>query len=86
MVDKDLDEFAYPTVEDLIGIHEAVIEDDPKAEPGVSHRGDIEYTIEFIQHGSFGEGPETINEKAYQLMRLIAANHPFVDGNKRTAL
>jgi death-on-curing protein len=28
----------------------------------------------------------SLNEKAFQLLRLIAANHPFVDGNKRTAL
>ncbi len=35
---------------------------------------------------SFGEVPSTIHEKAVQLMRLLVANHPFVDGNKRTAL
>ncbi len=30
--------------------------------------------------------PNTIHEKAYHLLRLLVANHPFVDGNKRTAL
>jgi death-on-curing protein len=30
--------------------------------------------------------PETIHEKAFHLLRLLVANHPFVDGNKRTAL
>lgn len=80
------DEPVYPTVEEIIEIHGDIIEDDPNAEPGLKHRGDIEYAIEYIEHGHFGEGPQTIHEKAYQLMRLIAANHPFVDGNKRTAL
>jgi death-on-curing protein len=48
--------------------------------------GDIEYTVEHIQEGHFGRVPDSLHEKAYQLLRLIAANHPFVDGNKRTAL
>nr|WP_238392258.1 type II toxin-antitoxin system death-on-curing family toxin [Halorussus amylolyticus] len=39
-----------------------------------------------MQEGHFGQVPESLHEKAYQLLRLIAANHPFVDGNKRTAL
>jgi death-on-curing family protein len=34
----------------------------------------------------YGEKPETVHEKAFDLMRLIASNHWFVDGNKRTAL
>ncbi len=29
---------------------------------------------------------ESLHEKAFQLLRLIAANYSFVDGNKRTAL
>ena len=36
--------------------------------------------------GFFSEVPETIHEKAVHLMRLLVADHPFVDGNKRTAL
>lgn len=80
------DEPLYPSVEEIIEIHSDIIDDDPNAEPGLKHRGDIEYAIDHIEHGHFGEGPETLHEKAYQLMRLIAANHPFVDGNKRTAL
>ncbi|ELZ84968.1 death-on-curing family protein [Haloferax gibbonsii ATCC 33959] len=42
--------------------------------------------MEYIETGSFGAAPETIHEKAYHLLRLLVANHPFVDGNKRTAL
>lgn len=36
--------------------------------------------------GSFGSAPETIHKKSYHLLRLLVANHPFVDANKRTAL
>jgi len=39
-----------------------------------------------LKRGSFGTGPETIHQKAFHLLRLLVANHPFVDGNKRTAL
>lgn len=83
--DPESDVF-YPSVEEIIEIHNDIIEDDPDAEPGLKNRGDLEYAIDHIQFGTHGEGPETIHEKAYHLMRLIAANHPFVDGNKRTAL
>jgi death-on-curing protein len=30
--------------------------------------------------------PNTIHGNAFHLLRLLVANHPFVDGNKRTAL
>ncbi|WP_326544626.1 type II toxin-antitoxin system death-on-curing family toxin [Halopiger djelfimassiliensis] len=39
-----------------------------------------------MRTGHFGQTPESIHEKAFQLLRLIVVNHPFVDGNKRTAL
>jgi len=38
------------------------------------------------QPGNFGSVPETIHEKAFHLLWLLVATHPFVDGNKRTAL
>jgi death-on-curing protein len=40
----------------------------------------------YISEGYFGQAPETIHEKAAHLMRLLASEHPYVDGNKRTAL
>ncbi len=53
---------------------------------GVQNRGDIEFVLNYIEDGSFGTVPETIHEKAFHLLRLLVANHPFVDANKRTAL
>ena len=84
--DGDQEEIFYPSVQEVIEIHDDIIEDG-EGEPGLENRGDIEYAIDAIQGGPLGRGgPETLHEKAFQLMRLIAANHPFVDGNKRTAL
>ncbi len=42
--------------------------------------------LNYISEGTFGSVPETIHEKSFHLLRLLVANHPFVDGNKRTAL
>lgn len=79
-------EFWYPTVEDIVEIHDEIIAEDSDGEPGIEDRERIQYAVDHVQHGTFGEKPETIHEKAFALMRLIASNHWFVDGNKRTAL
>ena len=76
----------YPTLEDVLRLHRAVIRGDGRAEPGVESEGDIEYALDHIEHGQFGQVPETVHGKAFQLLRLLVSNHPFVDGNKRTAL
>lgn len=49
-------------------------------------QGAIEFTPNYIQEGRFETAPETVHEKAFHLLRLLVANHPFVDANKRTAL
>lgn len=67
-------------------IHEDIVEEDDEAEAGVESSDRIEFAVDYIRYGHFGEVPETIHEKAFHLMRLIASNHWFVDGNKRTAL
>jgi len=78
------DSFWYPSVEDTLDVHEDIISEYPDTSPGVQRRGDIE--LEYVNEGNFGSVPETIHEKAFHLLRLLVANHPFVDGNKRTAL
>lgn len=79
-------DFVYPTVEDVYGIHETVVSIDPVASRGVLHEGSVSFALSHVKEGHFGEAPETIHEKAAHLMRLLAANHEFADGNKRTAL
>ena len=86
MADSDEGEFWYPTAEDIVTIHDDLIEENEESEPGIQDPDQIKYAIDHIQHGHFGEGPKTVHEKAFHLMRLLAANHWFVDGNKRTAL
>jgi death-on-curing protein len=80
------DSLWYPSADDVLDIHEDIVSEYPDTSPGVQRRGDIEFALAYVSEGSFGKVPETIHEKAFHLLRLLVANHPFVDGNKRTAL
>ncbi|MBX0321399.1 type II toxin-antitoxin system death-on-curing family toxin [Halomicroarcula sp. F13] len=80
------DSLWYPSADDVLDIHEDIVSEYPDTSPGVQRRGDIEFALTYVSEGSFGKVPETIHEKAFHLLRLLVANHPFVDGNKRTAL
>ena len=76
----------YPSVEDVLDIHDDIVTEYSDTSPGVQSRGGVEFALEYISEESFGSVPETIHEKAFHLLRLLVANHPFLDGNKRTAL
>jgi len=76
----------YPSVEDVLAIHDDIVAEYPATPGGVQNRGDIEFALNYIEEGTFDTAPETIHEKAFHLLRLLVANHPFVDANKRTAL
>jgi len=76
----------YPSVEDVLAIHEDIVAEYPDTPSGVRARGDIEFALAYVEEGNFGAAPASIHEKAYHLLRLLVANHPFVDANKRTAL
>jgi len=80
------DSLNYLSTDDILAIHELVVESNEDTAAGVARSGDIEYAVEHIREGHFGHGPESFHEKAFQLLRLVVVNHPFVDGNKRTAL
>lgn len=82
----DSNDYWYPTVEEIIDVHDAIIAEDPDGQPGIEDRDRIQFAIDYVKYGSMGERPETVHEKAFTLLRLIASNHWFVDGNKRTAL
>lgn len=86
MSDNSESDLWYPTVEDIVALHDQIIESDPDSEPGVQYPDQIQFAIDYVSEGHFGQAPDTVHEKAFHLMRLIAANHWFVDGNKRTAL
>ena len=80
------DSMWYPSVEEIIAIHDDVVSEYPDTPSGTRDRGDVEFALNYIEEGNFGSAPVAIHEKAFHLLRLLVANHPFVDGNKRTAL
>ena len=80
------DDIAYPSVKQILDLHEQIVEESDVTEPGVRSEDVIESALQYISEGFFGEVPQTLHEKAVHLMRLLVADHPFVDGNKRTAL
>lgn len=79
------DSFWYPSVDDVLAIHEDIVSEYPDTEEGVRRRGDIEF-LDYIQEGHLDATTERIHVQAFHLLRLLVANHPFVDANKRTAL
>lgn len=79
-------EIDYPSAEEIRAIHQSIVANDDQTDPGEKTPGDVEFAVDYISKGYYGKVPESIHEKAAHLMRLIAGGHPFVDGNKRTAL
>lgn len=81
-----VDSLWYPSVNDVLAIHDDIVSEYADTPSGVRKQGDIAFALKYIEEGAFGTVPETIHEKAFHLLRLLVANHPFVDANKRTAL
>lgn len=75
-----------PSVEDIIRLHDLTIAVHGGL-PGIRDRGMLESAVGQIDQ-TFGgiELYPTIEEKAARLAFGIAMNHPFLDGNKRTAV
>jgi len=80
------DSFWYPSVEDVLTVHDDIVSEYDETEVGVRNRGDVEFALQYIEAGPFGTAPTTVHGKAFHPLRLLVANHPFVDANKRTAL
>lgn len=59
------DSLWYPSVEDVIAIHDDIVSEYPDTPAGVRNRGGIEFVLNYIEEGSFGATPETIHEKAF---------------------
>jgi death-on-curing protein len=71
----------YPTVEEVLEIHTVQIETFGGS-AGVRDRGLLEAAVFRPQTGY---NPDILAEAA-ALWESLAQNHPFVDGNKRTAI
>lgn len=81
----------YPTVDELIYINEVLPGNDQihkilKGKQKVRDMGLLEAAAARPMQSVFGEDAyPTLPEKAAALVHSLARNHPFADGNKRTA-
>lgn len=76
----------FLTVEDLLNIHSVVI-DETGGSHGVREPGALESLAALPEQAAFGkEFYAGIYAKAAVYIRSVIFNHPFVDGNKRTAM
>lgn len=75
----------YPSVQDVIDIHEIMILH-YGGSPGLRDAGLLESALASPRQTMFGQElyPDVAAKAAILLMGLLK-NHPFVDGNKRTA-
>lgn len=72
----------FPTVEEVIAINGRHL----GGSPAVRDAGLVQSAVARPQTIAFGvEAYATVDEKAAALLHSIICNHPFVDGNKRTA-
>lgn len=70
----------YLTVDEVIGYHDSEVEPGVRDEHGLA-------SVEQPQASAFGEDAyPDVHTKTAALLRGLAHNHPFVDGNKRTAV
>ena len=71
----------FPTFDEVIAIHDALISE-TGGSYGLRDMGALESAVLRPQMGYY----DGIVEEAAAMLESLAMNHPFVDGNKRTAL
>ena len=71
----------FPTIEEVVAIHDDLLTQFGGA-PGVRDWGALEAAVMRPQMGYY-DGPL---DEAAAMLESLAMNHPFVDGNKRTAV
>ncbi len=76
----------YLTAEEILRLHFEIIKDFGGSH-GVRDESRIKSVVEAPKLEVFGEEQyKTVHEKAAVYCRNIIADHPFTDGNKRTAI
>ena len=70
----------FPTIEEVVEIHDVAVREFGGSS-GLRDAGALESALMRPQLGYYGN----LLEEAAALMESLAMNHPFVDGNKRTA-
>ncbi len=77
----------YLTTDDVIQIHDRIVQHYGGASTALRDFGMLDSACAVPQQAVFGtELYPTLHEKAGILFFLLIQNHPFVDGNKRTAV
>ena len=71
----------FPSIEEVVAIHDVLIHETGGA-TGLRDMGALASAIMRPQIGYY----DSIIEEAAAMLESLAMNHPFVDGNKRTAL
>lgn len=71
----------YPSLDEVLAAHARLIEVFGGA-PGVRDRGALEAALARPKSGYYRD----VIEEAAALLESLSQNHPFVDGNKRTAI
>jgi death on curing protein len=71
----------YPSVTEAVAAHSRLLETFGGA-PGVRDRGALESALARPRSGYYAD----IIQQAAALLESLSQNHPFVDGNKRTAI
>lgn len=71
----------YLTLEDVLGIHQDSVDAFGGSE-GIRDSGGLEAAVMRPQSGYY---PDMVSEAA-ALWESLSQNHPFIDGNKRTAI
>lgn len=72
-------EIKYITTEEIMRIHDRILEKSG-GHAGIISKGNLEFAV------TQAEIPKSLERKAATLFYGILTSHPFVDGNKRTAL
>ena len=70
----------FPTIEEVVTIHDVAVRE-AGGSMGLRDAGALDSALMRPQLGYYND----ILEEAAALMESLAMNHPFVDGNKRTA-
>jgi death-on-curing protein len=72
---------SYPTLDEVIAVHARLIHKFGGS-PGLRDRGALEAALARPQTGYY----QDLIQEAAALWESLSQNHPFVDGNKRTAV
>lgn len=76
----------YLTLKDVLNIHSTLIEETGGSH-GIRDKGLVEVAVPAPRACFYGKDQyATVFEKAAVYLHRIAMNHPFVDGNNRTAI